>query len=85
MIRDPAETILESSVLVNLIEHDAESFGRHLDQITWTPWLFEQDLSEEETQLLVARLDQLRDEPTVSFSSTPEAIAYLRSLVRRRK
>ena len=43
----------------------------------------ESDYSAEEKRSLIRKLDSMNDEPLVTFSSTPEAIRYLRSLAYR--
>ena len=60
----------------------AVSYGFPLRCSFRETWDYEQ-LSSQEKQLLVRKLDTLRHEPTISFTSTEEAVAYLRSRVKR--
>ena len=61
------------------------SFGSSLissHQVKWSKqaWMFP-----DVDALLVEKLERLKGEETVSFASTKEAIAYLRSLAHRRQ
>ena len=69
--------------LQNRIEESRESFGSYVEGVGWKFRFQEQEFSPEEVNRLVEKLDQLRDEPTVSFANTREAIDYLRSIARR--
>ena len=59
-----------SGIYLVVVKEKTEGFG-------------ESDYSPEEKQSLVRRLDAIKDESLVTFSSTPEAIQYLRSLAYR--
>ena len=62
-----------------------ESFGYYSPGRVWNAWVLEGALSPKEVEELVAKLDRIRNEPVTGFSTTSEAIDYLRSLVRSRK
>ena len=72
--------------LQELVDESREQFGYFVEKIKWKGQLvpLEDELTEEETGRLVGKLDRLRGEPTVSFSTTHEAIDYLRSIARRK-
>lgn len=70
--------------LQDQIEGSRESFGFYVQGAAWKFSFQGMDFSPEEVDELTEKLDRLRDEPTVSFSNTREAIDYLRSIARRK-
>ena len=72
--------------LLEQIEGSRESFGLFIQNVAWKGRLQpqEEELSSEEVNKLVEKMDRLRNEPTISFASTREAIDYLHSIVRRK-
>lgn len=76
------QTALQAHVGGLLHAASSESAGNEA-RFSQSAWIHG-EFSAEEITRLVRKLDVLRHEPMVSFSSTSEAIAYLRSFIRRR-
>ena len=59
-----------------------ERFVNFIENVRWKFQFVGEDLSSEEVSKLAEKLDRLGDEPTVSFSSSRDAVDYLRSIAR---
>lgn len=61
-----------------------ERFVNFIENVDWKFQFSGEDLTSREVNNLVHKLDKLRGEPTLSFSSSREAVDYLRSIARRK-